>query len=139
VNLDLFNEITIADYFIYKSLIFAGNNLREDELILYQRLFDIIASSLPKPDLLVYLYLDTKQLKKNILKRGRAYELKISAHYLEQIQHRYLTFLNALPHQRVIVIDMQGIDFIEDIQKFNQIISLFDNDFPKGVTYINLN
>jgi deoxyguanosine kinase len=47
INLDLFNEITIADYFIYKSLIFASNNLKEDELLLYQRIFDIIASSLP--------------------------------------------------------------------------------------------
>jgi deoxyguanosine kinase len=34
INLDLFNEITIADYFIYKSLIFASNNLKEDELLL---------------------------------------------------------------------------------------------------------
>lgn len=138
VNLDLFNELTIADYFIYKSLIFAGNNLKEDELLLYHRLFDIIASSLPKPDLLIYLYLDTIQLKKNILKRGRAYEVNIRPEYLEQIQNRYLSFLNALPHQKVLVIDMQGVDFITDQNKFIQIVDLLNTDFSKGITHVSL-
>lgn len=138
INLDLFNEITVADYFIYKSLIFAGNNLKEDELILYQRLFDIIASSLPKPDLLIYLYLDTAQLKKNIIKRGRDYEQHISPEYLEQIQNRYLTFLNELPNQRVLVIDMQGVDFVENKEKFNEILLLLYKEFPKGITHLAL-
>lgn len=138
VNLDLFNEVTIADYFIYKSLIFAGNNLKEDELLLYHRLFDIIASSLPKPDLLIYLYLDTLQLKKNILKRGRTYEVNIKPEYLEQIQNRYLSFLNALPQQKVLVIDMQGVDFVQDERIFNQIVNLLNTDFPKGITHVSL-
>jgi deoxyadenosine/deoxycytidine kinase len=138
INLDLFNDITIADYFIYKSLIFASNNLKEDELLLYQRLFDIIASSLPKPDLLIYLYLDTTQLQKNIIKRGRSYELNIKTEYLEQIQNRYLSFLQGLPNQKVLVVDMQEIDFVIDKQKFERIIQLLNNDYEKGITNISL-
>jgi deoxyguanosine kinase len=138
INLDLFNEITIADYFIYKSLIFASNNLKEDELLLYQRIFDIIASSLPKPDLLIYLYLDTDQLHKNIQKRGRVYELEIKTAYLEQIQNRYLTFLKGLPNQKILIIDMQGVDFVNDKSKFEQIIQLLLKDYPKGITNITL-
>ena len=138
INLDLFNEVSIADYFIYKSLIFASNNLKEDELLLYQRLFDIIASSLPRPDLLIYLYLDTEQLQKNILKRGREYELNIKSEYLDQIQNRYLAFLQGLPNQKVLVIDMQGIDFIDDKSKFQQILQLLNEDYPKGITNISL-
>jgi deoxyadenosine/deoxycytidine kinase len=138
INLDLFNEITIADYFIYKSLIFASNNLKEDELLLYQRLFDIIASSLPKPDLLIYLYLDTPQLQHNILKRGREYELNIKAEYLEQIQNRYLSFLQGLPQQKVLVVDMQGVDFVNEPQNFNKIVNLLNNDYHKGITNISL-
>jgi len=138
INLDLFNEITIADYFIYKSLIFASNNLKEDELLLYQRIFDIIASSLPKPDLLIYLYLDTDQLQKNIQKRGRVYELEIKTAYLEQIQNRYLTFLKGLPNQKILIIDMQGVDFVNDKSKFEQIIQLLLKDYPKGITNITL-
>lgn len=138
INLDLFNEITIADYFIYKSLIFASNNLKEDELLLYQRIFDIIASSLPKPDLLIYLYLDTDQLQRNIQKRGRVYELEIKTDYLEQIQNRYLAFLKGLPNQIILIIDMQGVDFVNDKSKFEQIIELLLKDYPKGITNITL-
>src|SRR5687768_8959728 len=53
---DLFREYTISDYLFNKSLIFAKINLKQDEYNLYTRLFNIINSFLPKPDLLVYLY-----------------------------------------------------------------------------------
>jgi deoxyadenosine/deoxycytidine kinase len=138
INLDLFNSITIADYFIYKSLIFASNNLKEDELILYQRLFDIIATSLPKPDLLIYLYLNTEQLQNNIIKRGRVYELDIKPEYLQQIQNGYLSFLQGLPNQKVLVLDMQGVDFVQEKDKFEQILALLETDYPKGISHISL-
>jgi deoxyguanosine kinase len=70
---DLFKSFTITDYFINKSLIFAQKTLQSDEFGLYKNLFQIINSALPKPDLLVFLYLDIEKLKENILKRGRSY------------------------------------------------------------------
>ncbi|HRX32118.1 MAG TPA: deoxynucleoside kinase, partial [Tenuifilaceae bacterium] len=81
----LFHNITIADYFFMKSLIFAQNTLTGDELQLYKQLFNIIYSSLPKPDLYVYLHLPTEKLLKNIEKRGREYEKTITADYLNSI------------------------------------------------------
>nr|MBC8147774.1 deoxynucleoside kinase [Bacteroidota bacterium] len=71
---DLFKSFTISDYFINKSLIFSRKTLQKDEYLLYSKLFEIIISSLPQPDLLVYLYLDIDKLKSNIIKRGRLYE-----------------------------------------------------------------
>jgi deoxyadenosine/deoxycytidine kinase len=138
VTMDMFNQTTIADYFIYKSLIFAGNNLTEDELILYHRLFDIIASSLPQPDLLVYLYVDYEQLQFNIKKRGRIYEQNIESSYLENIQNRYLQFLSSLPQQRSIVIDMNKIDFVENEKKFINIVELLNHNYPLGVTNVSI-
>ena len=138
VSLDLFNTITVADYFIYKSLIFASTNLSEDELILYHRLFDIIASSLPLPDLLVYLYVDYEQLQFNIKKRGRVYEQNIATTYLEKIQNRYLQFLNSLPQQRSIVIEMKDINFIENENHFEKISTCLLQDYPLGVTQVKL-
>ncbi|MCC6251265.1 MAG: deoxynucleoside kinase [Bacteroidia bacterium] len=138
INLDLFNNISIADYFIYKSLIFAGNNLKEDELFLYQRLFEIIASSLPKPDLLIYLYRNTEQLQHNILKRGREYEKEIKPEYLEKIQQGYLSFIQAMPQLKVLVIDLQQIDFVHNHQTFMQIVNLLEKPYPSGVNHISL-
>ncbi len=88
--------------------------------------------------MLIYLYLDTAQLQRNILKRGREYELNIKAEYLDQIQNRYLSFLQGLPQQKVLVVDMQGVDFVNDRQKFEKIVNLLSNDYHKGITNISL-
>ena len=63
---ELFTEFTVSDYYFVKSRLFAQNNLSPDELQLFYRLFDIMLSSLPKPDLLIYLYADIAALQKNL-------------------------------------------------------------------------
>ncbi|CAG0904426.1 unnamed protein product, partial [Darwinula stevensoni] len=62
-----------------KSLIFANQNLKSDEAKLYRMLFDIINPSLPKPDLIIYLYAPVEKLLSNIKHRGRDYEQSIPA------------------------------------------------------------
>jgi deoxyadenosine/deoxycytidine kinase len=63
---DLFKDFIIADYHIFKSLIFAKVTLTEDEYRLYRKLFEIIYKEMPKPDLYVYLYQNTDRLLENI-------------------------------------------------------------------------
>ena len=63
---DLFKTFTISDYLFNKSLIFARNNLQADEFALFSTMFTIIDEFLPKPDLLVYLYLEVPNLQRNI-------------------------------------------------------------------------
>ncbi len=53
---DLFSNFIVSDYYVAKSLIFARETLQPDEFQLFQRFFNLIDLSLPKPDLLVYLY-----------------------------------------------------------------------------------
>ena len=62
-NLDLFHDFIISDYYVAKSLIFSKNNLQEDEYPLFARFFNIFFSNLPKPELMVYLYLVYLDLK----------------------------------------------------------------------------
>lgn len=70
---DLFRDFIVADYHIFKSLIFSKVTLNEDEYRLYRKLFDIIYKEMPKPDLYIYLYQDTTRLLQHIKKRGRDY------------------------------------------------------------------
>ena len=77
INPDLFFSFIIADYYFMKSLIFAGRTLEDDEYNLYRQLFLIIYESIPKPDLYVYLQVDTNRLLENIKKRGRDYNYRI--------------------------------------------------------------
>ena len=70
-SIDMFSPFTIADYYFMKSLVFASSTLEEDEYNLYRQIFHIIHSSLPKPDLYVYLHVPPEKLLSNIASRGR--------------------------------------------------------------------
>jgi len=109
---DLFQPLTVADYFFSKSLIFAKITLQIDEFNLYRQLFDIIHQQLPKPDLYVYLYVSIEKLVSNIRKRGRDYEQDIKPDYLERVQQGYFEYLRSLQDQKIIVLDMEHLDFI---------------------------
>ena len=111
---DLFKDFVVADYHIFKSLIFAKVTLAEDEYRLYKTLFDIIYKEMPKPDLYIYLYQNTERLLQNIRKRGRSYEQEIPADYLEKINNGYLDFIKTQQNLNVLVIDVSELDFVKN-------------------------
>ncbi|WP_320815406.1 2-amino-4-hydroxy-6-hydroxymethyldihydropteridine diphosphokinase [Flavobacterium sp.] len=110
---DLFKDFVVADYHIFKSLIFAKVTLQEDEFRLYKTMFDIIHKEMPKPDLYVYLYQSTERLLENIKKRGRSYEQEIPADYLEKINRGYLDYIKTQTDLNVLVIDVSDLDFVK--------------------------
>ena len=111
---DLFKDFVVADYHIFKSLIFAKVTLQEDEFRLYKTMFDIIYKEMTKPDLYVYLYQNTARLLQNIKKRGRSYEQEISAEYLEKINQGYLDYIKTQTDLNVLIIDVSELDFIKN-------------------------
>lgn len=135
---DLFAQTTISDYFIQKSWVFAQVTLKEDELQLYRSLFEIISLSLPKPDLLVYLYNDFDRLKANIKKRGRAYEQSINIEYLQRLQDQYLNFIRTQPQLRCLLLDTQGLDFVNREEDFAWVRDRIKETYPLGITHISM-
>jgi len=111
---DLFKDFVVADYHIFKSLIFAKVTLQEDEYRLYKTLFDIIYKEMPKPDLYVYLYQNTSRLLQNIKRRGRSYEQEIPADYLEKINKGYLDYIKSQTNINVLIIDVSEKDFVKN-------------------------
>ncbi len=130
---DMFHPVTIADYFILKSLIFAKKTLSGEEFTLYSRLFSIIENALPKPDLLVYLYLDISRLQSNIRSRGRVYEQKIEDDYLRKIQEGYLDYIKQQQGLRVLLIDTNKLDFVAHQEDYDQLIHIIMQDYPVGI------
>tara|TARA_B110000503_G_scaffold74126_1_gene114480 strand:+ start:24 stop:1157 length:1134 start_codon:yes stop_codon:yes gene_type:complete len=108
---DLFTDFIVADYHVFKSIIFAKVTLQEDEFRLYKTMFDIIYKEMNKPDLYVYLYQNTAQLLENIKKRGRSYEQNIEADYLEKINQGYLDYIKTQTDLNVVVVDISELDF----------------------------
>ena len=135
---DLFQPITIADYFFIKSKLFSDTNLGPDEKRLFNRLFEIMFSSLSTPDLVVYLYSNIDRLQKNIQKRGRVFEKEISNEYLQNIQEKYLDFLNKQNMFPVLILDVSEVDFIENTRVYQKIKSLISSKYDIGVHRFNL-
>ena len=135
---DLFQPISIADYFFEKSKLFAQNNLQKDEQQLFNSLFNIMFSSLPKPDLLVYLYADVSRLQRNIKERGRSFEQKITNEYLQNIQDRYLDYLRKQTCFPVLLLDISNVDFKEDKKVYKAISILLDKIYALGVHQVDL-
>ncbi len=137
-NRDLFKSFVISDYYFTKSLIFARNTLSEDEYSLYRRIFDIIYTSLPKPDLYVYLYLDIHNLMKNIKKRGRNYERDIKPEYLDKIQKGYFEYMKQHREKyKFLVIDTNKINFVKNITDYDKIKDVILNkEYKTGINRI---
>ena len=115
---DLFKDFIVADYHIFKSLIFAKITLAEDEYRLYRNLFDIIYKEMPKPDLYIYLYQNSERLLQNIKKRGRSYEQEIHADYLEKINSGYLDYIKSQTELNVLIIDVSDRDFVKNQEDY---------------------
>lgn len=111
---DLFKDFLVADYHIFKSLIFAKITLADDEYRLYRNLFDIIYKEMPKPDLYVYLYQNSERLLQNIKKRGRDYEQNIAAEYLDKINSGYLDYIKSQKDLNVLIVDVSDKDFVKN-------------------------
>ena len=115
---DLFKDFIIADYHIFKSLLFSKITLEVDEFRLYRTLFDIIYKEMPKPDLYIYLYQNTDRLLQNIKSRGRSYEQDITTEYLEKINRGYLEYIKTQTDLNVLVIDVSDRDFVSNQEDY---------------------
>ncbi len=68
---DLFSQATVSDYLFDKDKIYAYQTLDDNELFIYQRLYDLLAADAPPPDLVVYLQAPTDVLRKRLKERKR--------------------------------------------------------------------
>lgn len=133
---DMFTDLVISDYFIDKCIIFSKNNLQADEYNLYTKVYDIISTYLPKPDLLIYLYNNSDRLLRNIAKRGRSFEQDITAEYLDNIQDSYMTYLKQHPNLPILIVEARDLDFVQYPEDYNKIKRLLDKEYPVGITRI---
>ena len=130
---DLFTPLSISDYFFFKTRLFAKNNLKDEEFRLFLRLFEVLNTTFPKPDLLVYLHRSVDDLMLNIKKRGRNYETDISAEYLLEIQNVYFDYFRAETSLPIVIVDVEGVDFINSKEHYTSLVGILKEKFVKGV------
>ena len=110
---DLFSQSTICDYVFDKDKIFAYLNLDDNELFIYQRLFELLARDVPPPDLVVYLQTPTDVLLRRVHSRrmdAEAVAFQPDDDYLRELNEAYHHFFfhyNATP---LLVVETSQFD-----------------------------
>jgi deoxyguanosine kinase len=125
------NQSVVADYHIFKNLIFAQRTLKDDEYQKYYRIYQILTEDMPKPNVIIYLHASLDTLLKRIEMRGREIEKKISPLYLEQLSLDYEEAISSFErqHPEIPVLRFNGdeVDFVknkEDLQYIIEKLSL---------------
>lgn len=131
---DLFTELVVADYSFPKSKIFAYLTLDDSELMIYNRLYDLLRESVPKPDLVIYLQASLDTLTRRIKKRGRAYEKSISSSYLQELSEAYSHYFYRYDETPLLVVNTNDIDFVHTPEHFDQLVEQVRNA-QKGTQY----
>ncbi|HAC14399.1 MAG TPA: deoxynucleoside kinase [Bacteroidetes bacterium] len=111
---DLFSDFLISDYLFDKDRIFARLNLGEDEMALYDRIYNIMSGIAAKPDLVIFIQCSVEKLLQNIYKRGRDYEMDMSIDYLEELNDAYNHFFYHYDRSPLLIINANEIDFVNN-------------------------
>jgi deoxyadenosine/deoxycytidine kinase len=121
---DLFRSLTVSDYLFAKDRIFATLNLSEDELALYERVFDALGPRVTKPDLVIYLQARLDVLQSRIKKRGRDFERRIDPAYLERLTRAYNDFFFHYGETPLLVVNTSDIDFVNNPEDLEGLLGM---------------
>ncbi len=102
----------IADYTFEKDSLFARLNLSGDELETYNLVHEALAERIVRPDLIVYLRVDTDVAMQRIAMRDRSYERNMDRGYIESLNQAYEAFFAPREHNGVLAIDTTHLDFV---------------------------
>ncbi|WP_107926806.1 deoxynucleoside kinase [Lysinibacillus parviboronicapiens] len=118
----------VADYHIFKNLIFAKRTLPPTEYDKYEEIYQILTKDMPVPNVVVYLYASVDTLMKRIAQRGRDFEKMISREYMEQLVADYHSFIEHFEkkHPQIPVIRFNGdqLDFVKNPSDLQYILKI---------------
>jgi deoxyguanosine kinase len=112
----------VSDFLFEKDKIFAYVNLDNEELALYEKYFDMLAPTLPAPDLVIYLHAKPEVLQKRVSKKGDPAEKQISDEYLRAVADAYGHFFFRYSASNLLVVDTTDIDFVERNQDLQELL-----------------
>lgn len=118
---DLFRDYIVSDYLFEKDRIFAYLNLNSEELKLYESLYPLLARSLRKPDLVVFLQSSTDRLMHNIKNRNRKIERALNRSYIEELSEAYNHFFFRYNSTPLLIVNSTEIDFVNSDGDFEEL------------------
>jgi deoxyadenosine/deoxycytidine kinase len=108
---DLFAQATVCDYVFDRDKIYAYLNLDDNELFIYQRLFELLARDVPTPDMVIYLQAPTEVLVRRLRERNREAEEAVlipDGAYLQELNEAYQHFFFHYAASPLLVVETSG-------------------------------
>ena len=131
---DLFQQTIVCDYMFQKDKIFAYLNLSDSELLIYEKLYTLLESTVARPDLVIYLQASQDVLLQRIKKRNMEYEKSISRDYLKELTQAYNYFFFHYKLSSLLVINTSDIDFVENPADMQDLVKMI-RTMGKGTKY----
>ena len=133
---DLFSQLTISDYLFDRDKIHAYLNLDDNELFIYQRLYELLAQDVPAADLVIYLQTPTEVLRRRLRDRHRANpeSVLVDDDYVRELNEAYTHFFfhyNATP---LLVIETSQFDLSWGDEALDDLVKQL-NGMGKGTRY----
>lgn len=119
---DLFSQALVGDFLLDKDPLFARLTLDDDELNLYQTLYDSLRPQAPTPDLVIYLQAPADFLIERVQRRGIRMEAKITEHYLRTLADAYSRFFYRYDDAPLMIINTEHMNPIESEEDFQTLL-----------------
>ena len=127
----------VADYHIFKNLIFAKRTLDQAEYEKYEEIYKILTKDMPVPNIIIYLYASQETLMNRIGLRDREFEKNMDPAYLQQLAEDYHTFIEyfekAHPEIPVLRFNGDNLDFVNNKKDLQYLVGEIEKAIEKGV------
>ena len=125
----------VADYHIFKNLIFAKRTLKLSEYVKYEAIYNILTADMPVPNVVIYLHATVDTLMQRIEMRGREFERLIARDYMEQLVNDYHIFIEQFERQHpeipVIRVNGDDYDFVKNPNDLQQVMAIVADTLNK--------
>jgi len=133
---DMFQQVRVSDFMIEKDQVFAQVTLDDEELKLYQTVYQQLTIDAPKPDLVIYLQASTEVLLDRVQRRGIQAEKSIDADYLNQLNEAYTRFFYYYDEAPLLIVNATDIDLVNSKQDYQNLVEYMLN-IKSGRHYYN--
>jgi deoxyguanosine kinase len=120
---DMFEEHLVSDFMIEKDPLFAALTLSEEELGLYQKIYESLRPQAPTPDLVIVLQASAEQLSDRIRQRGIDMEQGMSADYLTRLSEAYTQYFHRYDEAPLLIVNTAALNPIDREEDFEALVA----------------
>jgi deoxyadenosine/deoxycytidine kinase len=123
---ELFHQFTVSDFLLAKDKIFAYLNLDDTELALYEKIYGVLASEVPSPELVIYLQAPAEVLYKRLKGRSRKGEPGPKEDYLRELVKAFDYFFFHYSTSPLLIVNTADIDFYDPDNELDDLLREID-------------